>query len=95
MNTSKISRRSFLKGVGAAGATGLLAACGGSDSTAASGSASGGSAAAEGKVINIYSWNDEFRTRLASTAGTTSSAPGWKPSTRKWRAPRPTAPSPP
>ena len=64
MNTSKISRRSFLKGVGAAGATGLLAACGGGDSTAASGSASGGSAAAEGKVINIYSWNDEFRTRL-------------------------------
>ena len=64
MNTSKISRRSFLKGVGAAGATGLLAACGGGDSTAASGSASGSSAAAEGKVINIYSWNDEFRTRL-------------------------------
>ena len=63
-----ISRRSFLKGMGAVGTTGLLAACGGS-STAASGStgsaaSAGGSAAAEGKVINIYSWNDEFRTRL-------------------------------
>ena len=61
-----ISRRSFLKGVGAVGATGLLAACGGGDSTAASGSAgeAAGGASAEGKVINIYSWNDEFRTRL-------------------------------
>ena len=63
--TRAISRRSFLKGVGAVGAAGMLAACGGSDSTAASGgSAAGGEAAAEGKVINIYSWNDEFRTRL-------------------------------
>ena len=61
-----ISRRSFLKGVGAVGATGLLAACGGGDSTAASGSTgeAAGGASAEGKVINIYSWNDEFRTRL-------------------------------
>ena len=64
--TRAISRRSFLKGVGAVGAAGMLAACGGgSDSTtAASGGAAGGEAAAEGKVINIYSWNDEFRTRL-------------------------------
>ena len=52
--TRAISRRSFLKGVGAVGAAGMLAACGGSDSTAASGgSAAGGEAAAEGKVINI------------------------------------------
>ncbi len=64
MNTSKISRRSFLKGVGAVGTTSLLAACGGGDSTATSGAASGAGATAEGKVINIYSWNDEFRTRL-------------------------------
>lgn len=59
MNEKKscaISRRSFLKG-----AASVLAACGG-NSTAASGS--GAEAAAEGKVINIYSWNDEFRTRL-------------------------------
>lgn len=64
MNEKKscaISRRSFLKGAGAVGATSVLAACGG-NSTAASGS--GAEAAAEGKVINIYSWNDEFRTRL-------------------------------
>ena len=64
MNEKKscaISRRSFLKGAGAVGAASVLAACGGT-STAASGS--GAEAAAEGKVINIYSWNDEFRTRL-------------------------------
>lgn len=64
MNEKKscaISRRSFLKGAGAVGAASVLAACGG-NSTAASGS--GAEAAAEGKVINIYSWNDEFRTRL-------------------------------
>ncbi len=44
--------------------TSLLAACGGSSgSTAAS---SGGEAVAgeEGKIINIYSWNDEFKTRV-------------------------------
>ena len=64
MNEKKscaISRRSFLKGAGAVGAASVLAA-GGGNSTAASGS--GAEAAAEGKVINIYSWNDEFRTRL-------------------------------
>lgn len=64
MNEKKscaISRRSFLKGADAVGAASVLAACGG-NSTAASGS--GAEAAAEGKVINIYSWNDEFRTRL-------------------------------
>ena len=64
MNQNKsraISRRSFLKGAGIAGAVSVLAACG-SSSTAASGSSA--EASAEGKVINIYSWNDEFRTRL-------------------------------
>ena len=41
---------------------GLLAGCGGGTG---SGSGSGGAeSTAEGKVINIYSWNDEFRTRL-------------------------------
>lgn len=41
---------------------GLLAGCGGSTD---SGSGSGGAESTEeGKVINIYSWNDEFRTRL-------------------------------
>ena len=65
MNEKKscaISRRSFLKGAGAVGAASVLAACGGGNSTAASGGSA--EAAAEGKVINIYSWNDEFRTRL-------------------------------
>ena len=47
----------------------LLAACGGSTSGAANATGeTGGDAAAaggtEGAVINIYSWNDEFRTRL-------------------------------
>ena len=36
---------------------GLLSGCGGNNE-------SGSDSAAEGKVINIYSWNDEFRTRL-------------------------------
>ena len=41
---------------------GLLAGCGGNTD---SGSGSGGAESTEeGKVINIYSWNDEFRTRL-------------------------------
>lgn len=40
------------------GAT-LLAGCG---TTAGNGTEGGASNAAEGKVINIYSWNDEFRT---------------------------------
>ena len=44
----------------------LLAACGGSTSGAANatGETGGEAASAEGAVINIYSWNDEFRTRL-------------------------------
>lgn len=36
---------------------GLLSGCGGNNGN-------GSDSAAEGKVINIYSWNDEFRTRL-------------------------------
>ena len=45
---------------------GMLAGCGGSTSTA-SGNAPAAAApaeGAEGKVINIYSWNDEFRQRV-------------------------------
>ena len=46
------------------GAT-LLAGCG---STAGNGNGTetgaAGASSDEGKVINIYSWNDEFRTRL-------------------------------
>lgn len=44
--------------------TGMLAGCG---STGNTGSDNGGATetvAEEGKVINIYSWNDEFRTRV-------------------------------
>ncbi len=46
----------------------LLAGCGSQASTTAATDAASGAAAAdaadEGKVINIYSWNDEFRTRV-------------------------------
>lgn len=42
-------------------AAGLLAGCGG---TGGSGEGGGSETTEEGKVINIYSWNDEFRTRL-------------------------------
>ena len=38
----------------------MLAGCGGSSDSGSDTAASG----EEGKVINIYSWNDEFRTRL-------------------------------
>ena len=41
----------------------LLAGCGGSGSSQAAGDATANTASAEGQVINIYSWNDEFRTR--------------------------------
>lgn len=40
-------------------ATGLLAGCGNSASPNSDTDGAG-----EGKVINIYSWNDEFRTRV-------------------------------
>ena len=64
-----ISRRSFLKGAGAVGAAGLLAACGGSDSTAtssASGAASGGATTPDsgngGKPLTEYiSWESGNR----------------------------------
>lgn len=42
-------------------AAGLLAGCGGNGG---SGEGGGSETTEEGKVINIYSWNDEFRTRL-------------------------------
>ena len=42
-------------------AAGLLAGCGGQGTDSGSGDAQ---STEEGKVINIYSWNDEFRTRL-------------------------------
>ena len=44
-------------------AAGLLAGCGGGNGTD-NGSGNGSGSTEEGKVINIYSWNDEFRTRL-------------------------------
>ena len=60
------SRRSFLKGAGAVGAAGLLAACGGSSSTsgAASGATSGaasGSTAAAGGLSEVYSYESNVR----------------------------------
>ena len=57
----------------------LLAACGGS--SAGSSAATGETGGTEGAVINIYSWNDEFRTRLEAVYP-------------RWRAPPTTAPSP-
>ena len=60
-----ISRRTFLKGAGAVGAAGLLAACGGSNSTSsASGSTSGaasGSTATTGGLSEIYSYESNVR----------------------------------
>ena len=41
-------------------AAGLLAGCGGGSDAGTGGAETG----EEGKIINIYSWNDEFRTRL-------------------------------
>ncbi len=60
------SRRSFLKGAGAVGAAGLLAACGSSSSTsgAASGATSGaasGSTAAAGGLSEVYSYESNVR----------------------------------
>ena len=55
------SRRSFLKGAGVVGAAGLLAACGGSDSTA-SGSTSGAASGNGGKPLTEYiSWESGNR----------------------------------
>ena len=69
----KISRRSFLIAAGSASAALALSACGGSSSSstaassAAASSAPASSAAAadaEGKVLNIWCWNDEFQGRF-------------------------------
>ena len=60
-----LSRRTFLKGAGAVGAAGLLAACGGSNSTSsASGATSGaasGSTATTGGLTEIYSYETNVR----------------------------------
>ena len=60
-----ISRRTFLRGAGAVGAAGLLAACGGSNSTSsASGATSGaasGSTATTGGLTEIYSYESNVR----------------------------------
>ena len=54
----KMKKRAVAVLLAAVTAAGLLAGCGGKGSENGSGSTE------EGKVINIYSWNDEFRTRL-------------------------------
>ena len=67
----KISRRNFLLASGVVTVGAALAACGGgsSSSTAASSApassaAASAPAAAEGKVLNIWCWNDEFQSRF-------------------------------
>ena len=65
----KISRRNFLLASGAVTIGAALAACGGSSSTSTASSAPASSAAsaapaAQGKVLNIWCWNDEFQSRF-------------------------------
>ena len=66
----KISRRNFLLASGAVTIGAALAACGGSSaststaSSAAASSAASGAPAAQGKVLNIWCWNDEFQSRF-------------------------------
>ena len=67
----KLSRRNFLLASGAVTITAALSACGGSSSTTASSAASStassaasGAPAAQGKVLNIWCWNDEFQSRF-------------------------------
>ena len=63
----KITRRSFLAAAAACGAAAALTACGGSSastSTASSAPASSAAPAAQGKVLNIWCWNDEFQSRF-------------------------------
>ena len=68
----KISRRNFLLASGVVTIGAALAACGGSSSTSAAASsapassaaASDAPASAEGKVLNIWCWNDEFQGRF-------------------------------
>lgn len=45
-------------------AAGLLAGCGGAGGSGGSGADAGNAGTEEGKVINIYSWNNEFRERV-------------------------------
>ena len=68
----KISRRNFLLASGAVTIGAALAACGGSSAStstassapASSAAASDAPASAEGKVLNIWCWNDEFQSRF-------------------------------
>ena len=68
----KISRRNFLLASGAVAVTAALSACGGSSSSTAGSTASSAAAssaaseapAAQGKVLNIWCWNDEFQGRF-------------------------------
>lgn len=66
----EISRRSFLKGAGAVGAAGLLAACGGSSSstssTAASGAASAPASSNGGAPLTEYIWYESGNRELES-----------------------------
>ena len=91
MKRSKISRRSFLLGLGAASAAAVLTACGGSSSastaTAASGSAASGSSVVyrtldqikESGTINIGVFSDKNRSatwmRTASIRAMMSTLP--------------------
>ena len=56
-----MKKRVFAALMAAVTAAGLLAGCGSSGSDEGSGTTE---STEEGKIINIYSWNDEFRTRL-------------------------------
>jgi raffinose/stachyose/melibiose transport system substrate-binding protein len=66
-----VPRRAFLTGLGAVGAAGLLAACGGPGATAtpsSSSSSAGGGPATVGGVTNFYHWRSEDRAALDSLA---------------------------
>ena len=66
----KISRRNFLLASGAVTISAALSACGGSSSSTgaassvAASSAASDAPAAQGKVLNIWCWNDEFQGRF-------------------------------
>ena len=55
-----MKKRVFAALMAAVTVAGLLAGCGGGTDAGTGGAETG----EEGKIINIYSWNDEFRTRL-------------------------------
>ena len=59
MKSNKITRRSFLLGLGTVSAAAVLTACGSSSSTAASGAASGSTASAGGDTV--YRTLDEIK----------------------------------